>query len=126
NEKLKKEIEELKNIIKNKEKLEDMNDKERNIKLPIGWYWNHYEDGSGCLKSPTGKNYFYYDWTTYEYKIHDEDQYSFFGNIDDFGNKITFEDFKQYAEKYANKNLVNLPENKLETDLENEESEDEL
>ena len=32
--------------------------------LPKGWHWNHYEDGSGGLRSPEGKSSFSYDLAT--------------------------------------------------------------
>lgn len=35
--------------------------------LPEGWYWKQYNDGSGSMYSPSGKNYFEYDLFTNEY-----------------------------------------------------------
>lgn len=36
--------------------------------LPEGWNWYMYEDGSGYLQAPDGKEYFFYDKNTSEYK----------------------------------------------------------
>ena len=93
---------------------------ETNSSLLEGWYWRIYDDGSGSLVSPTGNSYFHFDWSTYEYQVDEDDHYSYFGNIDDNGNPLTFEDFKKYAEEYAIKKFVNLQENQM---LEDEEEE---
>ncbi|MPS73101.1 MAG: hypothetical protein E2590_08085 [Chryseobacterium sp.] len=37
--------------------------------LPKGWSWNDYDDGSGSLKSPSGKSYYGYDLQTQEYRL---------------------------------------------------------
>lgn len=36
-------------------------------KLGEGWYWYKYNDGSGHLQSPSGKEYMIYDLETHEY-----------------------------------------------------------
>lgn len=38
-------------------------------KLPEGWEWQHWEDGSGSLRAPDGKHYFQYDLNTREFKL---------------------------------------------------------
>ena len=97
---------------------------ETNSSLLEGWHWKIYNDGSGSLVSPTGNSYFHFDWSTYEYSIYENEHYSYFGDRDDNGNPLTFEDFKKYAEEYAIKKLVNLQENQIIED--NEEDEEEI
>ena len=46
--------------------------------LGEGWSWVKYSDGSGHLESPDGKEYMIYDLSTNEYKIKEEDNYTFF------------------------------------------------
>lgn len=78
--------------------------------LPKGWVWKMYDDGSGCLKSPEGKDYFSYDWTTGEYKVTPDKSYDFFmvENYESGGYSIGgFDKFKEYAEDYINKNILN-------------------
>lgn len=81
--------------------------------LPEGWVWKMYDDGSGYLESPDGKTYFDYDWTTGEYKITPEKSYDFF-MVEDYssgGYSIGgFDKFKEYAEDYINKNVLNKRE----------------
>lgn len=74
--------------------------------LPNGWHWKQFGDLSGCLESPTGISYFSYDWDTFEYQVNEGDDYSYFGNKDDDGNKLTFGDFKNYAEEYIAENII--------------------
>lgn len=47
-------------------------------KLGEGWFWHKYDDGSGCLKSPDGKEYMSYDLQTNEYKVTNECSYDLF------------------------------------------------
>lgn len=48
-------------------------------KLGDGWKWVKYDDGSGYLESPDGKEYMSYDLQTNEYKIYgDSRHYNFF------------------------------------------------
>lgn len=78
--------------------------------LSGGWNWIHYDDGSGHLRSPEGEKYFLYDWNTGEYKISEEDEhYDFYldENYSTNGYSIgSFEEFKEYAEKYINENVI--------------------
>lgn len=78
--------------------------------LSDGWNWVQYEDASGYLRSPEGKRYFSYDWNTGEYKINEEDKYYDFylkENYNTNGYSIgSFEEFKEYAEKYINENVI--------------------
>ena len=47
-------------------------------KLGKGWKWHKYDDGSGYLESPDGKEYMHYDLYTNEYKFSDNSCYEFF------------------------------------------------
>ena len=87
------------------------------------WYWKVYDDASGCLKSPTGKSYFSFDWNTREFQINPDDHYSYFGHYDDFGNRLTFTDFKKYAEQYILERIMSL-KNNIVMDDDNEEDEE--
>lgn len=81
--------------------------------LPKGWAWKMYDDGSGCLESPDGKTYFEYDLTTGEYKVTPDKSYDFFmvENYETGGYSIGgFDKFKEYAEDYINKNILNTKE----------------
>ena len=81
--------------------------------LPKGWQWISYNDGSGHLQSPEGQEYFSYDWTTGEYKITPDKFYDFFmvENYESGGYSIgSFAKFKEYAEEYINKNVLNEKE----------------
>lgn len=42
---------------------------EKAKKLPDGWCWIKYEDGSGCLKSPQNESYMIYDLQCNEYQF---------------------------------------------------------
>ena len=81
--------------------------------LPKGWIWKMYGDGSGNLESPDGKTYFDYDLTTGEYKVTPDKSYDFFmvENYETGGYSIGgFDKFKEYAEDYINKNILNKKE----------------
>lgn len=47
-------------------------------KLGKGWNWHKYDDGSGHLESPDGKNYMLYDLCTNEYQETINSSYDFF------------------------------------------------
>ena len=47
-------------------------------KLGEGWNWHKYNDGSGYLESPDGKQYMSYDLDTNEYKVTRDLNYDFF------------------------------------------------
>lgn len=95
--------------------------------LPKGWVWKMYDDGSGCLKSPEGKDYFSYDWNTGEYKVTPDKSYDFFmvENYETGGYSIGgFDKFQEYAEKYINENvLTNELNNQVKNDVNHEEIE---
>lgn len=83
--------------------------KKQAVSLPDGWHWVNYDDGSGHLQSPDGKDYFSYDWTTGEYKITPDKSYDFFmvENYESGGYSIgSFADFKEYAEKWVKDNVL--------------------
>lgn len=42
------------------------------------WYWIKYDDGSGHLQGPNGKEYMSYDLQTNEYQITENNGYTFF------------------------------------------------
>ena len=81
---------------------------ETKTNLLKGWKWIVYDDASGSLKSPTGKDYFSFDWNSREYQINSGDDYSYFGHTDDDGNRLTFADFKKYAEEYIIKKILQM------------------
>lgn len=77
--------------------------------LPTGWIWKEYSDRSGHLESPDGTQYFSYDWTTGEYKETADKRYNAFlvENYENGGYSIgSFSDFKQYAERWINNNVL--------------------
>ena len=90
--------------LKNK-KMESSNELFRfktNYELPEGWKWDSYSDGSGSLVSPSGKDYYQYDFQTNEFRSPFRDNE---------WEKISFEDFKKDAEKeliesFANENYL--------------------
>ncbi len=90
--------------------------------LPDGWEWVNYEDASGHLKSPEGKPYFSYDWTTGEYKITKEQKhYDFFldENINSSGYSVgSFSDFKKMAEEYIVSNVLSKEKSSVRDKLE--------
>ena len=84
--------------------------------LPEGWIWCKYDDNSGYLESPNGKDYFSYDMNTGEYKITPESSYDFFleENYDIPGGYSIggFQDFIDFAEKYIKENVLKSQERK--------------
>ena len=95
--------------------------------LPEGWEWVHYDDGSGYLKSPEGKCYFSYDWTTGEYKLTEDSQYDFFlkENIHSRGYSIgSFSDFKKMAEAYIKENVIQKEKSSVRDKLERIKTDD--
>ncbi len=59
-----------------------------------GWTWNHYYDGSGCLKTPDGNLYLEYDYQTQEYKKKGKNWYFF----PDYPERMSLSSFVDYAE----------------------------
>lgn len=83
-----------------------------------GWKWGYFNDGSGLLISPSGKEYFIFDWSTKEYKTYKDSPWDL--HHDDITGKSDFKSFEKYAEDYAVENLL-----KLEDSIENKNGEDE-
>lgn len=71
------------------------------------WTWHDYDDLSGHLEAPDGKEYFVYDWTTKEYMcMPTRDSYwdSFVDADPTRDTSLTA--FKTYAEKYILNNIA--------------------
>lgn len=72
--------------------------------LPEGWNWGQYDDGSGSLRSPSGKHLFSYDLAPYhsiggiEYQKIDHSRWDIFWG--------TFAEFKKYAEERAKEKFM--------------------
>lgn len=62
-------------------------------RLPEGWTWEMYDDGSGCLKSPEKVRFYEYDRSTREYRISSDTPWIY--DPDRFNN---LQDFKSWAE----------------------------
>lgn len=76
-----------------------------------GWKWHDYDDLSGCLVSPNGKEYFHYDMCTGEYKVTKEKSYDYFveENYATGGYSIgSIRDFKNFAENYIVEHILDL------------------
>ncbi len=72
-------------------------------KLPAGWKWVVYGDGSGSLNSPDGKGYFFFDQKTGEYKITAKDKFGF----DQYDRvKYDFPSFRSLAEAWVKENVL--------------------
>ena len=65
-------------------------------KLGRGWYWHKYNDGSGYLESPDGKEYMSYDLDTNEYKETNDSQYEFFPLSYYYADGINPSEFKPF------------------------------
>jgi len=74
--------------------------------LPEGWSWKQYNDGSGSLKSPDGKNYFGYDLQTKEFMHPGKigNPWCFFDGYP--YECISFAEFKKQAEIWITKNVL--------------------
>ena len=66
-----------------------------NSKKQETYIWNHYEDGSCCLKAPNGEQYFVYDSDADEVKITKDSNWIRIDELN-LGDKT----FTQYAEDY--------------------------
>lgn len=68
------------------------------------WTWKEYSDLSGHLEAPNGQNFFEYDWTTKEYKLNENSEWSHF---DDGSNSYdtSFNAFKEYAQNFIVENI---------------------
>jgi hypothetical protein len=82
-----------------------------NSRLPDGWEWTHYDDGSGGLRSPDGKGYFSYDSNTSEYKITYSEKLQCWGfdpGRDMFFSPGGIGGFLSYAENWIIENVLSL------------------
>lgn len=81
--------------------------------LPKGWSWNDYDDGSGSLKSPSGKSYYGYDLQTQEYRLpYGKNEWT--GMKDLSENQKSLNEFKIFAENDLKENAkLNLLSPKL-------------
>lgn len=68
------------------------------------WTWERYDDNSGSLKSPAGRSFFHYDWTTNEYKKTSDGQWEPFRGAP--GEDDSFGAFQEYAESWTRKWLA--------------------
>lgn len=69
------------------------------------WTWKDYDDLSGHLVAPDGKSYFSYDWTTKEYKVTPDSAWDSFLDADPTRD-TSLTAFKEYAQKFVEKNIV--------------------
>ncbi len=58
------------------------------------WKWVEWDDMSGHLESPDGKEFFEYDWTTHEWKNPSDNSWEY------GGTNMSFSEFKEMAQKY--------------------------
>lgn len=68
-----------------------------------GWIWIHYDDGSGGLSSPEGKIFFEYDLNTKEYVNPNNGHYVLWY---DYPYSMKISEFKNYAEKWIQNNIL--------------------
>ena len=88
------------------------------------WVWKSWDDMSGHLESPDGKEYFVYDWSTYEYKVDGGGSWDSFRDADP-DRDVSFGAFKKYAESYVKKNIdknavfktINLTSSEYDEDI---------
>ena len=76
-----------KNIFQRMSKIEES-------KVLENWKWEHYEDGSGGIRTPEGKKYLSYDLNTGEYKF-ECGKWQFFPN---YPEHMSRKDFVSYIE----------------------------
>lgn len=65
-------------------------------KLGKGWFWHKYNDGSGHLVSPDGKEYMSYDLHTNEYKETKDSEYDFFPLNYYYADGLIHKDFNPF------------------------------
>lgn len=86
--------------------------------LPDGWYWEKYDDGSGCLKAPDGGEYMLYDLNTNEYRVTQGSSYDLFPLSHYYGDGIDPQKFNpfDYMEKEIRRTLIktNIMDKRLE------------
>ena len=84
-------------------------------KLGNGWEWHKYNDESGHLQSPDGKEYMLYDLQTNEYKVKNDSDYEFFPLNYYYADGVDPKNFKAF--EYMENEIMRLGLNK-EQDLE--------
>lgn len=65
-------------------------------KLGEGWNWHKYDDGSGYLESPEGKEYMSYDLCTNEYMFDNNSDWEFFPLSYYYADGIEPSEFKAF------------------------------
>lgn len=85
-----------------------------------GWTWHKYYDGTGCLKSPDGKEYMEYDLNTNEYKETPNSSWEFLPLIYYYGDGYEPDEFKPF--EYMEEEMINnvLPREKTKQKKVNE------
>lgn len=68
------------------------------------WTWHDYDDFSGHLESPDGKEYFVYDWSAKKYKTTRDSAWDSFLDADPTRD-TSLGAFKTYAENYIRNNI---------------------
>lgn len=86
-------------------------------RLGGGWNWHKYNDGSGYLESPDGKEYMSYDLDTNEYKETNNSRYEFFPLNYYYADGINPSEFKPF--EYMETEMVDriLPKEKINEEL---------
>lgn len=86
-------------------------------KLGRGWYWHKYNDDSGYLESPDGKEYMSYDLDTNEYKETNDSQYEFFPLSYYYADGINPSEFKSF--EYMENEMIEviLPKEKKDEEF---------
>ena len=87
-------------------------------KLGEGWFWHKYDDGSGHLESPEGKEYMLYDLCTNEYKVDNNSKYYDFFPLN-YYYADGFEPSKFNAFDFMEHEMIEviLPKEKKQTEL---------
>ncbi len=86
-------------------------------KLGDGWNWYKYDDGSGYLQSPDGKEYMSYDLQTNEYQVTRNSQYDLFPLSYYYGDGIDPSEFKPF--EYMEEEMIEriLPREKEKEEM---------
>lgn len=86
-------------------------------KLGEGWNWHKYDDGSGHLESPEGKEYMSYDLQTNEYRITRDSSYDLFPLSYYYADGVDPSKFKPF--EYMENEMIGyvLPREKNNTEI---------
>ena len=86
-------------------------------KLGEGWNWHKYDDGSGHLESPEGKEYMSYDLQTNEYRITRDSSYDLFPLSYYYADGVDPSKFKPF--EYMENEMIDyvLPREKNNTEI---------